>query len=159
MKLLFDENVSHKLVGRLSSEYPGSAHVRNVGLRGVEDDQVWSHARTGGFVIVSKAKLHRRPPAESDIQAYFQVTPPSVHNMIVSPERHGLISKTPGAPRSIRGLVEPTLLPPAGLSRTVRDVGWWAEPATPSNELRILVARNERMEPTRAGSRKRAAHS
>jgi len=61
--------------------------------------------------IAMYTKLHRRPPAEADIQAYFQVTPPSVHNMIVMLERRGLISKTPGAPRSIRVLVEPERLP------------------------------------------------
>lgn len=56
-------------------------------------------------------KLHRRLPAETDIQAYFQVTPPSVHNMIVMLEQRGLISKTPGAPRSIRVLVDAERLP------------------------------------------------
>lgn len=39
MKLLFDENVSHKLVGILAHEFPGSAHVRDVGLRAAEDGQ------------------------------------------------------------------------------------------------------------------------
>jgi DNA-binding MarR family transcriptional regulator len=62
--------------------------------------------------IAMYMKLHRRPPAEADIQAYFQVTPPSVHNMIVTLERRGLISKTPGAARSIRVLVEAERLPP-----------------------------------------------
>ena len=62
--------------------------------------------------IAMYTKLHRRPPAESDIQAYFQVTPPSVHNMIVVLERRGLISKTPGAPRSIRVLIDVERLPP-----------------------------------------------
>jgi Mn-dependent DtxR family transcriptional regulator len=62
--------------------------------------------------IATYTKLHRRPPAEADIQAYFQVTPPSVHNMIVTLERRGFISKTPGAPRSILVLVEAELLPP-----------------------------------------------
>ena len=62
--------------------------------------------------IALYTKLNRRPPSEADIQAYFQVTPPSVHNMIVTLERRGLISKTAGAPRSIRVLVETELLPP-----------------------------------------------
>jgi DNA-binding MarR family transcriptional regulator len=57
-------------------------------------------------------KLHRRPPAEADLQAYFQVTAPSVHNMIISLERRGLISKQPGAPRTMRILVDAELLPP-----------------------------------------------
>ena len=34
MKLLFDENLSERLVGEFNSDHPGSAHVRRVGLRG-----------------------------------------------------------------------------------------------------------------------------
>ena len=55
--------------------------------------------------------LHRRAPAEADMQAYFQVTPPSVHRMVVELERHGLIRRQPGQPRSIELLLEPEALP------------------------------------------------
>ena len=61
--------------------------------------------------IAAYTTLHRRPPAEADIQAYSRVTPPSVHAMIVELERRGLISKVPGAPRSIRVLVSADRLP------------------------------------------------
>lgn len=54
MKLLFDENVSHKLVGILAYEFPGSAHVRDVGLHAAADGQIWDHARRQGLMIVSK---------------------------------------------------------------------------------------------------------
>ncbi|MHC4974662.1 MAG: DUF5615 family PIN-like protein [Planctomycetota bacterium] len=54
MKLLFDENLSPRLVEALSGEYPGSAHVTAVGLRGGSDGQIWEHARDRGFTIVSK---------------------------------------------------------------------------------------------------------
>ena len=54
MKLLFDENVSPQLPQMLANEYPGSVHVREVGLRGAEDQQIWDYGRTGGFAIVSK---------------------------------------------------------------------------------------------------------
>ena len=54
MKLLFDANLSPALVGRLAREYPGSAHVTNVGLRSAPDSQIWEHARGQGFTIVSK---------------------------------------------------------------------------------------------------------
>lgn len=54
MKCLFDANVSHKLVSALADEYPGSFHVRDVGLRGAGDDQIWDHAVAHGFAIVSK---------------------------------------------------------------------------------------------------------
>lgn len=52
--------------------------------------------------IVTYTKLHRRPPAEADFQRYFGVTPPTVHSMIVTLERHGLITRTAGKPRSIK---------------------------------------------------------
>ena len=55
--------------------------------------------------IVAYSKLNRRRPAESDFQRFFDVTPPSVHNMIVTLERRGLIKRTPGRPRSIEVLV------------------------------------------------------
>jgi len=46
--------------------------------------------------------LHREPPAEADFQQFFQVTPPTVHAMIVALERRGLISRVPRQPRTIR---------------------------------------------------------
>ncbi|MBO0753325.1 MAG: helix-turn-helix domain-containing protein [Bradyrhizobiaceae bacterium] len=56
-------------------------------------------------------RLHRRPPAEADIQQYFGVTPPSVHQMVVTLERAGFIKRQPRVPRSIEVLVDPKLLP------------------------------------------------
>jgi predicted nuclease of predicted toxin-antitoxin system len=37
VRLLFDENLSHRLVRELADVYPDSAHVRDVGLRGAEE--------------------------------------------------------------------------------------------------------------------------
>jgi hypothetical protein len=54
VKLLFDENVSPRLVDRVALEFPGSEHVRNVGLRASEDQQLWEYARAHAFAIVSK---------------------------------------------------------------------------------------------------------
>jgi Mn-dependent DtxR family transcriptional regulator len=56
-------------------------------------------------------RLHRRPPAEADIRQYFQVTPPSVHQMIVTLERAGFIRRQPRVARSIELLVDPKHLP------------------------------------------------
>jgi len=53
-----------------------------------------------------------RPPAEADLQRFFQVTPPSVHQMVLTLERTGLIHRQPGVARSIRVLVNPDILPP-----------------------------------------------
>ena len=71
MKLLFDENVSPKLVGLLEEEYPGSAHVRDLGLKGAPDGRIWDHARENGFVIVSKDDDFRQ-------RSFFQGAPPKV---------------------------------------------------------------------------------
>src|ERR1700754_4445157 len=56
-------------------------------------------------------RLHRRPPAETDIQEYFRVSPPSVHQMVLTLERAGLIRRQPWTPRSIEVLVDSKLLP------------------------------------------------
>lgn len=52
-----------------------------------------------------------QPPAEADIQRHFRVSPPSVHQMIVTLERNGFIRRQPGAPRSIEILLPPENLP------------------------------------------------
>ncbi|MHB0790644.1 LexA family protein [Bradyrhizobium sp. 5.13L] len=49
--------------------------------------------------------------AEADIQRHFRVSPPSVHQMIVTLERNGFIRRQPGVPRSIEILVPPETLP------------------------------------------------
>jgi DNA-binding MarR family transcriptional regulator len=56
--------------------------------------------------------VHKRPPAESDIQAFFGVTPPSVHQMIVRLEEKALIKRVPGQARTIEVLLPPEQLPP-----------------------------------------------
>ena len=56
--------------------------------------------------------LHRVPPAEADFQQFFQVTPPTVHSMIVALERRGLIARVPRQARTIRLLLAPDQLPP-----------------------------------------------
>jgi DNA-binding MarR family transcriptional regulator len=61
--------------------------------------------------IDAYGRVHRRPPAEADMQRYFGVTPPSVHQMILTLERAGLIRRRPGVPRSIEILVPPEDLP------------------------------------------------
>ena len=54
MKFLFDENLSTRLVGGLSDVFPGSVHVRDVGLSGASDEAVWAYAMEHGLTIVSK---------------------------------------------------------------------------------------------------------
>ncbi|MBI2924568.1 MAG: hypothetical protein HYY24_02555 [Verrucomicrobia bacterium] len=62
--------------------------------------------------IQAYMKLHGRAPAEAEFQHYFRVSPPSAHQMIVTLERKGLISRVPGAARSIRLAVPADQIPP-----------------------------------------------
>lgn len=57
------------------------------------------------------SKLNGQPPAERDMQRYFEVTPPTVHQMVVTLTERGLISREPGQARSIQLLVSPEDLP------------------------------------------------
>jgi Mn-dependent DtxR family transcriptional regulator len=57
------------------------------------------------------SKIHGRPPAEAEMQQYFRVSPPSVHQMILTLEKRGLIERTPGQARSIRLLISREELP------------------------------------------------
>ena len=53
MKLLFDENLSRKLVQRLEDLYPGSAQVAEVGLARSPDSLIFDYAKRTGFTIVT----------------------------------------------------------------------------------------------------------
>jgi predicted nuclease of predicted toxin-antitoxin system len=69
VKLLFDENLSLKLVRVFAKDFPGSSHVEVAGLRGATDSVIWDYARDNGFTIISKDNdfrqrsfLHGAPP-------------------------------------------------------------------------------------------------
>jgi DNA-binding MarR family transcriptional regulator len=61
--------------------------------------------------IDAYTRVHGRAPAEADMQRHFGVTPPSVHQMVLTLERAGLIQRQPGLARSIQVLVDPDRLP------------------------------------------------
>ncbi len=56
-------------------------------------------------------KIHRCPPAKTDMQRYFKVTPPTVHSMVITLEKLELIDRVPGQPRTIRVLLPCEELP------------------------------------------------
>lgn len=56
-------------------------------------------------------KLNGRPPAEADMQRYFQSTPATVHDMVLRLETLGLIAREPGQARTIRVLLPREALP------------------------------------------------
>src|SRR6185312_7204730 len=61
--------------------------------------------------IDAYTRVHGRPPAEIDMQRHFRVSPPSVHQMVLTLERLGLIRRQPGVARSIEVLLAPEDLP------------------------------------------------
>ena len=52
------------------------------------------------------------PPAEADMQRFFRVTPPSVHQMVLTLARRGLLERSPGKARSLRVVIGSDMLPP-----------------------------------------------
>jgi repressor LexA len=70
-------------------------------------------AKQGQYLafIYYYTKVNGRPPAEADMERYFRVTPPSVHQMVLTLEANGLIERTPGQGRSIRLLLSREELP------------------------------------------------
>jgi predicted nuclease of predicted toxin-antitoxin system len=69
MKLLFDQNLSSRLVGKLANEFPDSLHVRLLGMEAVDDRIIWQYARDNGLIIVTQdadfnglAQLYGPPP-------------------------------------------------------------------------------------------------
>ena len=61
--------------------------------------------------IDAYSRVHGQPPAEAGMQRHFQVRPPSVHQMMLTLERAGLIRRQPGLAHSIEVLVSPECLP------------------------------------------------
>lgn len=69
MKLLFDQNLSFKLVRLLNDLYPDSVHVRDLQLSEADDLTIWRYAAEHGLIIVSKdsdfhqmSLLYSHPP-------------------------------------------------------------------------------------------------
>ena len=61
MKLLFDQNLSPRLVRLLADIYPECLHVHELGMDTASDTEVWSYAAEHGYTIVSKdADFHQR---------------------------------------------------------------------------------------------------
>ena len=70
-------------------------------------------SRQGQYLafIYYYTKINGCAPAEADIQRYFKVSPPSVHQMVITLERENLIKRTPAKARSIRILISAEELP------------------------------------------------
>jgi hypothetical protein len=82
-------------------------------------------ARQGQYLAFIHAYtfVNGRPPAQSDIAGFFRVTPPTVHQMILTLEKAGLISRRPAAARAIAVLVDPRQIAPnAGIWSTRQNL-------------------------------------
>lgn len=69
MKLLFDQNLSRKLVARLADIFPDSSHVQFYNLTEAEDIDIWEFAKSQNFCIVTqdadfaeRSRLYGAPP-------------------------------------------------------------------------------------------------
>ena len=69
VKLLFDQNISYKVIAHISDIFPNSSHVARVSLESASDFEVWNYAKHNGYVLVSKdsdfndlATLYGAPP-------------------------------------------------------------------------------------------------
>jgi len=71
LKLLFDENLSSRLVDLLAADFPGCTHIDLLGMRGAADVAVWNYARENGYAIVSKDNDFRQ-------RAFLDGPPPKV---------------------------------------------------------------------------------
>ena len=61
MKLLFDENISPRLVMLLVDVFPESRHVHEIGLGSADDAAIWNRALVEGYTIVTKdSDFHER---------------------------------------------------------------------------------------------------
>jgi DNA-binding MarR family transcriptional regulator len=102
-----ERSVEQVLVAALESWLPSTEDA-------ITEAQTWPFTEKQGQYLAFihyYTKIHSRPPAESDMQYFFQTTAPSVHQMVIRLEARGFISKVPGQARSIQVLVPPDKLP------------------------------------------------
>ena len=82
------------------------------GLSVSDISEQWTEVQGQYLAFIRAYSLvNGRAPAEADMQRFFGVTPPSVHQMVLTLEGRGLIARTVGAARSIRVLVPAEHLP------------------------------------------------
>ncbi len=52
MKLLIDQNISHRILPHIQDTYPDASHVRDLGLKDASDNQIFMFARGNGFDVI-----------------------------------------------------------------------------------------------------------
>jgi DNA-binding MarR family transcriptional regulator len=89
------------------------AHRLLEGLAETEYTKVHFTPKQGQYLsfIYYYTKIHGLPPSEADMQRYFRVSPPAVHQMILTLDARGFIERVPRTPRSLRLMVPRSDLP------------------------------------------------
>ena len=88
--------------------------MKRASCRSPNAGQAQFSERQGQYLafIYAYTQVNKRPPAQADLQQYFEVTPPTVHQMLLTLERLGLLRRTPGQARALEVLVAAEDLPP-----------------------------------------------
>jgi predicted nuclease of predicted toxin-antitoxin system len=61
LKLLLDQNISHRILPDVNSDFPGSSHVKELNIETSGDSEIWEYAKSHNFTIVSKdSDFHQR---------------------------------------------------------------------------------------------------
>ncbi len=96
MKLLFDQNLSFRLVKKLELYFPDSAHVRLIGMDADDDKLIWQYARDNGFIIVTQdadfevlSQLYGFPPKVIWLRCGNTATT-NIYNLLVT--NHDLLT-------------------------------------------------------------------
>jgi predicted nuclease of predicted toxin-antitoxin system len=101
LKLLFDQNLSRKLISRLADIFPGSSHVQFHGLSEAEDGEIWEFAKAQDFCIVTqdadfadRSRLYGAPPKvvwlrcgnvpTSTVEALLRTGEESINDLLIS---------------------------------------------------------------------------
>jgi DNA-binding MarR family transcriptional regulator len=89
------------------------AHRLLEGLAETEHTNARYTPKQGQYLslIYYYTKIHGLPPSEADMQRYFRVSPPAVHQMILTLEARGFIERVPRTPRSVRLMIPRSDLP------------------------------------------------
>jgi predicted nuclease of predicted toxin-antitoxin system len=107
LKLLFDQNLSRKLVTRLADIFPDSSHVQFHGLVEKTDTEIWEFAKTSDFCIVTqdadfaeRSRLYGSPPKvvwlrcgnapTSQVEAILRSGVEAVQELLDNPNLHCL---------------------------------------------------------------------
>lgn len=88
-----------------------NVHIPDIVVSTIESPTFTSKQGQYLAFIYNYTQIHGRAPAEADLQQFFRVSPPAVHQMILKLEALGLLSRVPGQARSLRVLISSHSLP------------------------------------------------